>query len=274
MEQAVLDGLQNLLLTKEEEKCIQITNQGRAELLKDWLLSLFGKLLSSRLQNQQALKGTLRAAWKMGSDLRILEVGNGILQFKFGSRYQMEWVEKNGPWNFDNNLLLLCRWRKGLSAANITFTHSSFWVQVWGLPFELLSEETGKDIGNSIGIFVETDKRSGHTNQAKFMLIRVELQLDKPLRRGRYGEWLKANGSFNGNQYRVKTKKNDNAESSSGSEDARQPPAQAEMGDTATAYGGGIQKSGGFQESGKAGDWGSRGNDGRSNCQEACPVQS
>ncbi|KAK7843868.1 hypothetical protein CFP56_011847 [Quercus suber] len=129
MEQAVLDGLQNLLLTKEEEKCIQITNQGRAELLKDWLLSLFGKLLSSRLQNQQALKGTLRAAWKMGSDLRILEV--------------------------------------------------------WGLPFELLSEETGKDIGNSIGIFVETDKRSGHTNQAKFMLIRVELQLDKPLRRGR-----------------------------------------------------------------------------------------
>ena len=42
----------------------------------------------------------------MGSDLRIVEVDNGILQFKFSSQYQMEWVEKNGPWNFDNNLLL------------------------------------------------------------------------------------------------------------------------------------------------------------------------
>ena len=96
--------------------------------------------------------------------MRIVEVGNGILQFKFGSRYRMEWVEKNSPWNFDNNLLLLCRWRKGLSTANITFTHSPFWVQVWGLPFELMSEESGKDIGNSIGSYVETDKRSGQTN--------------------------------------------------------------------------------------------------------------
>ena len=100
----------------------------------------------------------------MGSDVRIVEVGNGILQFKFGSRYRMEWVEKNSPWNFDNNLLLLCRWRKGLSTANITFTHSPFWVQVWGLPFELMSEESGKDIGNSIGSYVETDKRSGQTD--------------------------------------------------------------------------------------------------------------
>ena len=44
--------------------------------------------------------------------IRLEDIGgrqwHGILQFKFRSRYQMEWVEKNGPWNFDNNLLLLC----------------------------------------------------------------------------------------------------------------------------------------------------------------------
>ena len=34
---------------------------------------------------------------KMGSYLRIVEVGNSILQFKFGSRCQLEWVEKSGP---------------------------------------------------------------------------------------------------------------------------------------------------------------------------------
>ena len=68
--------------------------------------------------------------------------------------------------------------------ANITFTHSPFWVQVWGLPFELMFEEFGKDISNGIGIYVETDKRSGQTDQVKFKRIRVELQLDKPLQRG------------------------------------------------------------------------------------------
>ena len=87
-------------------------------------------------------------------------MGNDILQFKFNSNYQMEWVEKNGPWNFDNNLLLLCRWRKGLTVTNIVFSHSPFWVQVWGIPFELMVEETGRDIGNRMGKFIEADKRA------------------------------------------------------------------------------------------------------------------
>ena len=129
MEQAVLDGLQNLQLTKEEEDSIQISSHSRSELLEECHLSLFGKLLSDWQQNQHALKSTLRSIWRMGSDLRIVEVGNDILQFKFCSKHQLEdWVEKNGPWNFDNNLLPLRRWRKGLTAANITFSHTPFWV--------------------------------------------------------------------------------------------------------------------------------------------------
>ena len=120
----------------------------------------------------------------MGSELRIVEVGNNILQFKFNSKYEMEWVERSGLWNFDNNLLLLSRWKKGMTTANITFTHSPFWVQVWGLPFEFLSEEVGKEIGCKLGEVIEVDKRSWQADQAKFMRIRVNLPIHKPLRRG------------------------------------------------------------------------------------------
>nr|POF00084.1 uncharacterized protein CFP56_15941 [Quercus suber] len=98
----------------------------------------------------------------------------------------MEWVEKSGPWNFENNLLLLCRWKKGLSSSNIGFTHAPFWVQIWGLPFEFMCEEVGKDIDGTIGNFLEVDKRSWQSDQAKYMRIRVEVQLNKPLRRGGY----------------------------------------------------------------------------------------
>ena len=126
----------------------------------------------------------LRSTWKMGLDLQIVDVGNNVLQFKFSFEYQLQWVEKNGPWNFDNNLLLLCRWRRGLSSTNITFTHSPFWVQIWGLPFKLMSEEVCRDLSNSLGRFIETDQRVGQSDQAKFMRVRVDLQLDKPLRRG------------------------------------------------------------------------------------------
>ena len=134
MDQAVVDGLLNLRLTREEEEEISITTRCRSELLEECNLSLFGRLLSDRHQNQRALKTTLRSAWKMGSNLQIVDVGNNILQFKYSSEYQLQWVEKNGPWNFDNNLLLLCRWRRGLTSTNITFTHSPFWVSDLGAP--------------------------------------------------------------------------------------------------------------------------------------------
>ena len=183
MDHSVVDGLLNLRLTKEEEEEITITIKSKVDLLEECALSLFGCLLTDRHQNLRALKSTLKLAWKMGFDLQIMEVGNNVLQFKFNSKYQLQWVERNGPWNFDNNLLLLCRWRKGLSASNIIFTHSPFWVQIWDLPFEHMSMEVGRELGNSLGKFIESDRRTGHSDQAKFMRIRVDLQLDKPLRR-------------------------------------------------------------------------------------------
>ena len=97
MDLSILYSLQNLQLIKEEEEAIPITVTNSSNLLEECFLSLFGQLLSDQQQNQRALKNTLRSAWKMGSDMRIVEVGNNIFQFKFSSKYQMEWVERCGP---------------------------------------------------------------------------------------------------------------------------------------------------------------------------------
>ena len=67
MEQEVLNNFQKLQLTREEADDIFITSI------------------------------TMKIVWKMGSDLRIVEVGNNVFQFKFGSMCQLEWVERSGP---------------------------------------------------------------------------------------------------------------------------------------------------------------------------------
>nr|POF03402.1 hypothetical protein CFP56_69190 [Quercus suber] len=47
-----------------------------------------------------------------------------------------------------------------------------------------MSGEVGKELGNNIRKFIEVDQRARQSDQARFMRIRVDLQLEKPLRRG------------------------------------------------------------------------------------------
>ena len=47
-----------------------------------------------------------------------------------------------------------------------------------------MTEAIGKDIGSKIGRVLEVDKRAMQAELAKFLRIRVEVPIDKPLRRG------------------------------------------------------------------------------------------
>ena len=91
------------------------------ETLEECSLNLFERFLHEKPLNLRAAKSFLRLVWRMGSDLKIVEVGASLLQFKFLLESQMKWVEDNGPWCFDNHLLVLRRWEKGMSAFNASF---------------------------------------------------------------------------------------------------------------------------------------------------------
>ena len=47
-----------------------------------------------------------------------------------------------------------------------------------------MTEEVGKDLGSKLGKYIESDKRPWLSEQAKFMQIRVDIPIDKPLQRG------------------------------------------------------------------------------------------
>ena len=51
----------------------------------------------------------------------------------------------------------------------VRFNSIPMWVQVWGLPFDLLSEEVGRDIGNGLGKVVEVDLKAFSSDQARFL---------------------------------------------------------------------------------------------------------
>ena len=71
-----------------------------------------------------------------------------------------------------------------MTAFTVDFKFVPIWVQVWRLPFDLINEEAGKDIDGGIGRVLEVDCKAIVVDQARFLRIRVELPLDKPIRRG------------------------------------------------------------------------------------------
>ena len=169
-------------LTAEEGEIIKFRSNNQAKILEECSLSLMGRFHMSKPLNTKVAKKLFRSVWKFGQYLRITEVGDGLLQFKFSMESQLNWVMKNGPWSFDNHILLLRRWEKGMTAYTVEFPCVPIWLQVWGLPFDLINEEAGKDIGESIGKVMEVNYKAIAANQACFLRIRVELPLGKPIK--------------------------------------------------------------------------------------------
>ena len=184
MDSDFIERIEKLKLTIEEGEEITIRSTQREKILEEWSLSLIGKFLGSQYYNQRAAKNLLRSVWKMGNDLKIVDVGEGLFQFKFSIESQMKWVLNNGPWSFENQLLVLRRWEKGMMPRSVKFTSVPMRVQVWGLPFDLINEDAGRDIGSGLGRVVDVDSEALTANQERFLRIRVEIPLKKPLCRG------------------------------------------------------------------------------------------
>ena len=70
-----IEQIDKLKLMVEEGEEITILSTHREKILEEWSLSLIGKFVGSRYYNQRAAKNLLRSVWKMGNDLKIVDVG-------------------------------------------------------------------------------------------------------------------------------------------------------------------------------------------------------
>ena len=78
MDSDFIERLQWINLKEEEGEVCQVRVTRRKEILEECSLSLLGRFLTTQPFNQRAAKSMLRAVWKMGSDLRIVDVGDGL----------------------------------------------------------------------------------------------------------------------------------------------------------------------------------------------------
>ena len=125
----------------------------REKILEECSRSLLGRFLTTKPYNQRAAKELPRSVWKFGTNLRIVDVEDGLFQFKFTLESQLKWVLNNSPWSFDNYPLF--EQGNGIGEKSIHFLNHQLGWKYQPFPWTILALMTlscGRKISRKLSL--------------------------------------------------------------------------------------------------------------------------
>jgi hypothetical protein len=134
-------------LTSKEDPDVDLMNSSqRPEHI------LVAKFLTPRLLNIESVARTFKLLWKTRKNYTVQDLGSNRVAFVFDDAMDLERVLISEPWSF-HKFLVVFNWLTGdTPISDLTFTHSSFWVQLHNLPVRKMMPDVAEIIGRTIGI--------------------------------------------------------------------------------------------------------------------------
>ena len=94
-------------------------------------------------------------------------------------------VLDRSPCSFDKRLIMMKRFHGDSSPANVTFRHSPFWIHIFNIPIKSMNKAVGTRIGNEMGELLMVDAPKSGLAWGPIFLIRVNVDIIKPLMHGK-----------------------------------------------------------------------------------------
>ncbi|XP_074347294.1 uncharacterized protein LOC141686139 [Apium graveolens] len=121
--------------------------------------------------------------WKPAMGINIKVLTPGLFLFQFYHKDDMNWMMNNGPWSFDNALLVTNIIPVGGDPMKVSLNIVEFWIQMYDLPSGYMSELVGKQLGNFFESFVSYDLSNNTSIWREYMRIRIMVDVCLPLKR-------------------------------------------------------------------------------------------
>lgn len=134
--------------------------EGLEEEVNRFELCLVGRFLTEKNINVRAMKSKLADLWKPAMGISIKDLKPGLFLFQFYHKDDMSWVMNNGPWTFDNALLVSNVVKAGEDPVKVSLVEVDFWIQIHDLPIGYMTEVVGKQLGNFFGVFLQYDTKN------------------------------------------------------------------------------------------------------------------
>lgn len=117
---------------------------------------LLFKLLAIKFFNKEVFKTMMQNVQNMVKGVKFFKLGDNIVLAQF-DKHDKEHVFRNGPWSFDQNLVLLQECNGNFQSSKIFMTLASFWIQLYDLPLKGMTGRILRMIGESIGEIEDVD---------------------------------------------------------------------------------------------------------------------
>ncbi|KAJ1390976.1 Zinc finger, CCHC-type [Sesbania bispinosa] len=142
--------------------------------------TLIGKIISRKLINKTTTKTMILKGWGAIDKVSISDIGPNKFLFHFTDEDLMKRIIREAPWNVLGNHLNIQPWNPELSIEEVSFNLSPFWIQIHGLPIEMMTVKNASSIGSKLGsiLRVENPMVEGHLLRS-FFRVKVLINISK-----------------------------------------------------------------------------------------------
>ncbi|KAL9462516.1 hypothetical protein AB3S75_000507 [Citrus x aurantiifolia] len=173
----------SITLKEEEEDAVMFIGEIEKAGERVAAHCLVGKILLNRDVNKEGLRYAMQLAWKTTKEIKVESQGDNIFVFKLATERDKKRVLTEGPWHFDKALIVLVEPVGMGSIKRQSFTHTSFWVQIHGMPIKCMAKGTIEKLGEKIGRVEEVETDEEGECIGPFARVRISVDITKPLKR-------------------------------------------------------------------------------------------
>ncbi|XP_019182533.1 PREDICTED: uncharacterized protein LOC109177592 [Ipomoea nil] len=145
--------------------------------------NLVGRLLTDRPIRFEHMQHVLASVWRPVMGMYAFSLADDLFLFQFPHPKDLQRIIDDGPWSFENHLLVCEQVSTGTRPEDVLLDSIPFWVQIHGLPAMYASPDFITKIGDYIESFIASDPFNFRGAWKSFYKIRVRLGVSSPLKR-------------------------------------------------------------------------------------------